>query len=315
MSSNESKVRNTTPSSASLPLISSLGLSLLQTVAVRAPALGIRLARLQAAMAWWSAAVREGSLANAGRLGANRNNEENVEKIARAIVRNWYRAVFESARNSRRDFRDLLPEIDQVVGREQYGRARATGRGLIVATAHLGPFEILAAALRQYEPKIHAVIQRERHAGLESLRAAQFRRLGIVEAAVEDGYDVWVSVKAALERDEVVLIHADHVLHGQRGAKVKFASGHITVPTTPIKLAMQTRSPIVPMFAVRTSPTTSRVYFEPPLKIEAGPSEEGGVHPACSLWRRSWKSTRCSTRTSGGWSTRCGSRIKGESAA
>ncbi len=109
-------------------------------------------------MAWWSAAVREGSLANAGRLGANRNNEENVEKIARAIVRNWYRAVFESARNSRRDFRDLLPEIDQVVGREQYGRARATGRGLIVATAHLGPFEILAAALRQYEPKIHAVI-------------------------------------------------------------------------------------------------------------------------------------------------------------
>lgn len=218
-------------------------------------------------------------MANAGRLCAGRNDTGNIEGIARAIVGNWHRGLFESARNSRRDFRDLLPEIDQVVGREHYGRARATGRGLIVATAHLGPFEILAAALRQYEPKIYTVIQRERHEGLESLRSAQFRRLGIVEAAVDDGYDVWVNVKKALERDEVVLIHADHVLHGQRGAKVKFAGGHINVPTTPIKLAMETGAPIVPMFAVRTSATTSRVFFETPLKIEAGPSEEGGVHP------------------------------------
>ncbi len=263
-----------------LPPASPLGLGMLRALGNRVPALGKRFANAQAAITWrTSDSVRRGATANAARLAPRERGDASVDALAHAIVRNWYRGMFDAARNAGRDFRDLLPEIDQIVGREKYGRARATGRGLIIATAHVGPFEILAAALRQYEPKIRTIVQRDRNAGVDSLRSDQHRRLGIVEAAVDDGFDVWVGIKNALERDEVVLIHADQVLRGQRGAKVKFAGGHISVPTTPIKLAVETGAPIMPMFAVRTSPSTARVFFESPLKIEPGPSEEGGVHP------------------------------------
>lgn len=263
-----------------LPVIAPIGLGVLRFVGGRAPAIGERLANVLAGIAWRaSRTTRDGAILNASRLLGSAAGADQVRRTARQIVGNWYRGMFDAVRNGRRDFRDLLPEIDRVVGRENYARARATGRGLIVATAHLGVFEILAAALRQYEPKVHAVMTRDKHAGLESLRSAQYRRLGIVEATVDHGYDVWMSVKAALERDEVVLVHADSAAHGQRGARVRFAGGHIAVPTRPVKLALETGAPIVPMFAVRTSPATCRVFFESPLTIEPGPSEEGGIHP------------------------------------
>lgn len=260
--------------------MSAFGLGALRFVSHRSSALGRRLASLQAWLAWrCRAGAHAGALANAGRLAPSGTGTEARANLARTIIANWFADRFDAARNRRRDFRDLLGEVDQVAGRERYLGARATGRGVVVATCHLGPFEVLAAALRRYEPKIHAVFQREKHAGLEIFRAEQFRRLGLVEAAVGDGYDVWVNVKRALERDEAVLIHAELLLQGQRGARVKFAGGHINMPTSPVKLALETGSPIVPMFAVRTSPSTSRVFFEHPISINAGPSEEGGVHP------------------------------------
>lgn len=260
--------------------VSAAGLAALRLVAARTPALGRRVARLQAWWAWHScASARSGSLANAARLAPVGSEIGARTALARLILANWFADRSDAAQSQRRASRDPLVEIDQVAGRERFLRARATKRGLIVVTGHLGPFEVLAAALRQFEPRIHVVFQRERDEGLERLRAEQFHRLGLVGAAVDDGYDVWVNLKRALERDEVVLFHADHLLRGQRGARVRFARGHIIAPTAPVKLALDTGSPIVPMFVVRTSNSTSRVYFEHPLSIEAGPSEEGGVHP------------------------------------
>ena len=142
--------------------------------------------------------------------------------------------------------------VEQVDGASHYRSARASGTGAILVTAHLGPFEVGISALMEQEGKIHVVFQRDDRASFDRLRSKLRSKLGVVEAPIDDGWSIWGGLRDALEANEVVLIQGDRVMPGQRGAEVPFLGGHIPIPTGPVKLALITGSPIIPVFSVRT---------------------------------------------------------------
>src|SRR5204863_8657171 len=123
----------------------------------------------------------------------------------------------------------------------------------------------------KHERRIHVVFRRDRHWSFEQMRSEQRARLGIVEAPLDDGWDIWLRLREALLADEAVLLQGDSVLPGQRGVRVPFMGGHVELPAGPIKLAMATGAPIIPIFTVRGSPGRFRVIIEEPIFIEAGP--------------------------------------------
>lgn len=233
---------------------------------------------------WWawrtSKSMRQGTLANARWLLGKDSTPQQRIAMGKGVVGNFYDFIFELGRNRKRDWREPLREIEQLVGSEHYYRARALKRGLIVATAHLGSFETGVAALRQREEKIHVVFQRDAISRFEALRSSQRRRLGVIEAPVDEGWTVWLRLREALKNDEVVLMQADRVMPGQRGVRMPMLGGHVLLPTGPIKLALLTGAPILPVFAVRSGPGLVRLHMEPPLIVEESPDHEGGVHPA-----------------------------------
>ncbi|MFQ5495096.1 MAG: hypothetical protein ACE5EX_06910, partial [Phycisphaerae bacterium] len=80
--------------------------------------------------------------------------------------------------------------------------------------------------------------------------------------------------------NEVVLIQGDRVMPGQRGVVVPFLGGHVLLPTGPVKLAMISGSPIIPIFSVRTRVGRCRVVIDEPIDAGKQPGPVTGDHPA-----------------------------------
>lgn len=228
----------------------------------------------------FSKALRDGPTSNARRILGRDASGTEVEKLRRAIVRSAYTSIYELGRAARSTPAQLRAWVERVDGDEHYHAARQSGNGAIIVTAHLGPFEVGMSALIEHERKIHVVFQRDDRASFDRLRSKLRSKLGVAEAAIDDGWSIWAHLQEVLKADEVVLIQGDRVMPGQRGVAMPFLGGHVLLPTGSVKLAMLTGSPIIPIFSVRTRVERCRVIVDEAIFVsrESGPVDAN--HPA-----------------------------------
>ena len=222
--------------------------------------------------AWtFSPFLRENTLCNARRILGKSAAASDRESLARAVIGNFYDFVCDVGRCAGMTRRQLVARIDRVHGDEVYRAARAEHKGAIVVTAHMGSFEIGIAPLLDRERRVHVLFRRDASGLFERTRAALRKRLGVIEACVDDGLAVWLRLREALADDDVVLIQGDRVMPGQKGCRVPFLDGHVLLPAGPVKLALATGAPIIPIFSVRQGDGRTRLFVETPIHV----SDEG----------------------------------------
>jgi KDO2-lipid IV(A) lauroyltransferase len=216
-----------------------------------------------------SQAIRRGTTANARRIFGPDVTPAQIEKFRRGVIAGFYDFVCDVGQSLHLSREQLLARVASVEGHEHYVAARAARKGAIVATAHIGSFEAGAAALLEHEAKIHVVFKRD-PSRFEQVRCALRRKLGILEAPVDEGFGLWLRLREALHRDEVVMLQADRVMPGQKGQKVPFLHGHVMLPSGPVKLAMASGAPIIPIFSLRTPTGGIRIRIEPAITLDGG---------------------------------------------
>lgn len=216
---------------------------------------------------------------NAARLLGPGSSRRERERVARAMVGHFLGAVIDMGAHRDRASADRLAGPGRVEGEDAYRAARASRRGAVLVTAHLGRFETAIAMLARVEPRIHVVFSRDESPVFERMRSRQHARMGVLEAPVNEGLGVWMRLRDALAADEVVLMQGDRVMPGQPGAAVPFLEGHLRVPVGPVKLARLTGSPLIPVFAVADPPDRIRILLESPIEL-GGPPARGMPDPA-----------------------------------
>jgi KDO2-lipid IV(A) lauroyltransferase len=233
-----------------------------------------------------SASIRNGTRANARRLLGAGAPAGQVDALARRILSSFYLVCCDVGRSFSATRDELFARVEGTEREDRYQSARAAGKGVIVVTAHMGSFESGLAALRAKErAKIHVVFRRDPFERFERLRSDLRRRLGVEEAPVDDGWTVWMRLRDALLADEVVVLQGDRVMPGQRGEPVPFLGGTLLLPLGPVKMALATGAPIVPIFSVRTAEGKVRLFVEEPIHVAPDDStSRGGPHPALLQW-------------------------------
>ncbi|BAM05244.1 lysophospholipid acyltransferase family protein [Phycisphaera mikurensis] len=215
--------------------------------------------------------LRGGVVANAPFLLGPDATRAARRRLADDVLRSFYRFIREVGAAGRAEPEALRAQVAAVRGREHHAAARASGGGIVFATAHLGSFEVGIAALRGLEPDVHVVFQRDPFAAFDAARARLHRRLGVHDAVVggPDSLDVWTALRARLEAGAAVLCQADRVMPGQRGVRVPFLGGTAELPVGPVKLAAMAGAAIVPVFAVRT-PGGVELRLHRPIRVAGG---------------------------------------------
>jgi KDO2-lipid IV(A) lauroyltransferase len=219
-------------------------------------------------LAWWFApSIRRGTNANAHRIFNHALDEMQLRRFSLAVIGCFYEFVFDVGRSLRASRQELETRIASVEGHAKYVAARASRRGAILLTAHMGSFELGTVALTQLNERVHVVFRRDQIDGFERLRSTLHQRLGIVEAALDDKWTVWLRLRDALQANEVVAIQGDRVMPGQNGMEMPFLGGHLLLPTGPVKLASASGAPIIPVFTVRSPDGRVRICVEDAIDV------------------------------------------------
>jgi KDO2-lipid IV(A) lauroyltransferase len=222
-----------------------------------------------------SRSIQRSTAANAQRIFGPDLTRARQAQYTRGVVGSFYDFVCDIGQSLHLSREQLIARIESVQGKEHYTAARAMDKGVIIATAHMGSFEAGAAALLEREEtgRMHVVFKRDA-TRFEKVRSSLRQRMGVSEAAVDEGWVVWLRLREALQRGDVVMLQADRVMPGQKGATIPFLHGHLTLPTSPIKLSLASGgAPIVPIFALRLSDGRICIHIEPAITVEASDAD------------------------------------------
>ena len=149
-----------------------------------------------------------------------------------------------------------IDHTTELRGAEHLESARASGRGVIVLSAHLGGWERGAAFLATRGVPLHVAAQEHPSARIESLFERRRRAFGVRRLA---GRPLWLSAARALRRREWIAIMSD------RGAPEAGAS----VCAWAAVVARRTGALVLPAVMVRLPSGGYAACFEPPLSAEA----------------------------------------------
>ncbi len=181
---------------------------------------------------------------------------ENFLNFAKYLVDFFHFLHLEPERMHRLiDFGDARRMVDELLARR---------RGLIFLSAHLGNWELGAAAMAQSGYKLNAVALKQPDAKLEGLYS-RYRRLRGIHA-IPFGRAARECL-AALRRNECVAAIGDRDYTGSRET-VEFFGEPARLPDGPAKLALATGAPILPTFMVRQPDDTFRFIIGTPIETD-----------------------------------------------
>lgn len=162
---------------------------------------------------------------------------------------------------------ELRAGID-VEGDEHVRAALALGRGVIVASGHLGNWEVMGGGLAACGYPVTYVVQRMRNPQVDALVQAVRRGAGI--DVVERGMDLR-RAHAALRANRLVFLMCDQDAR-RRGMFVPMFGVPASTPKGAAQMALRTGAPFLPAFGWRRSPGHFHARFTAPL--DPGPGGE-----------------------------------------
>jgi len=184
-------------------------------------------------------------------------------RIARNVFRHFGRMMFELLKFSALTPDRMLARVE-FEGEEHARQAYAAGRGVFFLTAHFGCWEMngLVHALHLApiglmarpldNPLLHALLERAR----QSTGNFVIYRKGGIRRTLR-----------ALESGQGVAILIDQHIHGPDATLVDFFNRPAATTTALAALALRTGAPVIPVFAVPTTPGRYRMIYEHAVQL------------------------------------------------
>lgn len=193
---------------------------------------------------------------NLGKLAPELSPKER-RRAARRTFANFFEAASDLFRIPSLTPRQILDQIT-AEGIDHLKKALELGRGVIVVTPHLGPYELGAAYVAGLGLTVYGMVEEidpATNAALASYREAAGMKLISRTRGLRQMYRV-------LKEGQIVLLVADRVVgEGTEGLSVPWGTGIRPVPTGPAAFALATGAPIVPGYIVRRRSPGSTRYF------------------------------------------------------
>ena len=177
----------------------------------------------------------------------NEKSEDELKAIAKGVFQNLGKDAVELV-NLPRFSKEWMRSYVRIKNRERLDAAYAKGKGIIVLTAHLGSWEVMAAALRDYDCP-----------GVTIGRRIYFKKYDEFLNSIRRSHDVEVIYRddsprkmlKTLKQNWIVGIVADQDVDSVDGVFVNFFGRQAYTPTGPVTLAKVSGAVLLPVFIIR----------------------------------------------------------------
>jgi len=164
--------------------------------------------------------------------------------------------------------------IGRCINDQNYMAAEAEGKGVILATAHIGGWQVAGSVLLAAHPAdVLVVMRRERDQRAQELQDAVRRRTGVRIVHVGDDPLDALPIVAHLRNKGVVAVQVDRVPAGMRGRTADLFGAPFSVPEGPLRLSAVSGAPLVPVFTRRVGFMEYEVHIAAPIHLSRRPSE------------------------------------------
>jgi KDO2-lipid IV(A) lauroyltransferase len=163
--------------------------------------------------------------------------------------------------------------IDAGAAERSIRAALAEGRGAILATMHIGQWDLGLKLLSRLDVPVHVVMFHED--AQEVTRYADAARAWPKLRVHRMGSSRMLAVElaAALRRGELVAIQIDRPI-GPNVVPVEFFGAVTSLPAGPVMLALATGAPVLPVFVLFDRDDRFRLVSLPPLRFERDRGED-----------------------------------------
>uniref|UniRef100_A0A831TJA6 Lipid A biosynthesis acyltransferase n=1 Tax=Thermorudis peleae TaxID=1382356 RepID=A0A831TJA6_9BACT len=167
--------------------------------------------------------------------------------------------------------RDRLTELIEVHGWPHLEAALARGKGVIVLSAHLGNFSVVA----QYPATLglQAAVIAEQVQPPELFRYLARLRSAMGITVLPPGAGSVLPILRLLRKNGILLVAGDRDVTGHARI-VRFFDAPASLPVGPVVLALRTGATLLPAYTVRRSTRKSVVFVEAPLELVRTGDEE-----------------------------------------
>jgi Kdo2-lipid IVA lauroyltransferase/acyltransferase len=156
--------------------------------------------------------------------------------------------------------REVVARLD-VKGVEYLEEALSYGRGVVLFSAHLGPFEYLPSWFSAQGYEMVIPVEKVRDERMLRLMLELRRRNG-VDFVPLDGVKALRTMFNALRRNQIVLITADRAIKGE-SVVMDFFGAAARLPRGPVDLSVRTGAPLVGAFGWRSAGGRVACEFTP----------------------------------------------------
>jgi KDO2-lipid IV(A) lauroyltransferase len=157
-------------------------------------------------------------------------------------------------------------------GVENYYACLGEGRGVVVATAHTGGWEVAGPVLRGVHPgDVVVVMAPERDPRARALSDEMRGRTGVKVVHVGDDPLGALGLLHHLKRGAVVAMQMDRVPLGVRSRTVRLFGAPWDVPEGPLQIAALSGAPILPVFTRRLGFMEYEAIAMPPIRLPRRP--------------------------------------------
>jgi predicted LPLAT superfamily acyltransferase len=158
------------------------------------------------------------------------------------------------------------------------------GKGVILLGAHFGNWELAGNLLQgRLHTKVNFLMyDAESKETKDALRKTTQNRLINIIFVGNESTDTTIALVNALNRGEIVCLHGDRILGGQRFENVDFFGKIARFPTGPFVLSVATGAPVIPIFSVKTGILHYTFTALEPIRFDTVSRNErqGKIHAA-----------------------------------
>jgi KDO2-lipid IV(A) lauroyltransferase len=208
---------------------------------------------------WFFPQRRHAALVNLATIMPGSSRRERMRTVLKMMA-SYNCMLFEFFRLPHLTRRELLESV-QVEGREHLEQAVARGRGVILASSHIGNWELAAVMLAHWGYTLHAVAGVQLTRWLTPAVRETKTELAIHTVSPEDGFR---RLLRALEHNDLVALMVDGDVY-QHGVGVEFFGRETQFPAGPGVLAQRTGALIICGYCERLGPGRFRIVMQPAL--------------------------------------------------